>query len=55
MQYLHVLLRPLARINSILDKIALKIQEPIYIKQFKIPDAHRKEVKDMCLSGSSLV
>ncbi len=45
MQYLHVLLRPSARINSILGKIALKIQEPIYIKQFKIPDAHRKEVK----------
>ncbi len=28
-----------------MHKIALKTQEPIYVKQFKIPDAHRKEVK----------
>ncbi len=28
-----------------MHEIVLKTPEPIYVKQFKIPDAHRQEVK----------
>jgi hypothetical protein len=35
----------LGRTDILMHEISLKTQEPIYIKQFKIPDAHRKEVK----------
>jgi hypothetical protein len=49
-QYLEVLLRhheavsknkfDLGRTDTLMHEIALKTQEPIYVKQFKIPDAH---------------
>ena len=29
----------------LLHEISLKTDEPIYVKQFRIPDAHREEVK----------
>jgi hypothetical protein len=35
----------LGRTDTLMHEIALKTEEPIYIKQFKIPDAHRKEVE----------
>jgi hypothetical protein len=35
----------LGRTNTLMHEIALKTEEPIYFKQFKIPDAHRKEVE----------
>ncbi len=35
----------LGRTNTLMHEIALKTSEPIYIKQFKIPDAHCQEVK----------
>jgi hypothetical protein len=35
----------LGRTDTLMHIIALKTQEPIYIKQFKINDAHHKEVK----------
>jgi hypothetical protein len=35
----------LSRTDTLMHEIALKTEEPIYIKQFKIPDAHRKEVE----------
>ena len=35
----------LGRTDTLMHKIALKTQEPIYVKQFKIPDAHRQEVE----------
>ncbi len=31
--------------DTLMHEIALKTQEPIYVKQFKIPDAHHKEVE----------
>jgi hypothetical protein len=37
-----------------MHKIALKTQEPIYIKQFKIPDARRKEVEQHVLEWLKL-
>jgi hypothetical protein len=37
-----------------MHEIALKTQEPIYVKQFKIPDAHRKEVEDHVLEWLKL-
>jgi hypothetical protein len=30
------------RTDTLMDAIALKTAEPIYVKQFKIPDAHRQ-------------
>jgi hypothetical protein len=60
-QYLKVLLHnheaigqdkfDLGQTDTIMYEIALKSQEPIYVKQFKIPDAHIKEVKNTCLNG----
>jgi hypothetical protein len=35
----------LGRTDTLMQEIAHKTQEPIYVKQFKIPDAHRKEVE----------
>jgi hypothetical protein len=35
----------LGRSSTLLHEIALKTKEPIYVKQFKIPDAHRIEVE----------
>ncbi len=35
----------LGRTDTLMHEIALKTAEPIYVKQFKIPDAHRKEVQ----------
>ncbi len=43
----------LGRTDTLMHEIALKTEEPIYIKQFKIPDAHRKEVNDTSSNGSS--
>ncbi len=54
-QYLKVILKnhqavsrdkfDLGRTDTLMHEIALKIEEPIYVKQFKIPDAHRQEVE----------
>ena len=35
----------LGRAKTLMHEIALKSEEPVYIKQFKIPDAHREEVE----------
>ncbi len=35
----------LGRTDTLMHEIALKTEEPIYVKQFKIPDAHQKEVE----------
>ncbi len=35
----------LGRTETLMHEIALKTEEPIYVKQLKIPDAHRKQVK----------
>ena len=35
----------LGRAKTLMHEIALKTEEPVYIKQFKIPDAHREEVE----------
>jgi hypothetical protein len=35
----------LGRTDTLMHEIALKTEEPIYVKQFKIPDSHRKEVE----------
>ena len=35
----------LGRTQTLLHEIALKTDEPIYVKQFRIPDAHREEVE----------
>jgi hypothetical protein len=32
----------LGHTDTLMREIALKTTEPIYVKQFKIPDAHRK-------------
>jgi hypothetical protein len=54
-QYLKLLLQnheaisqdkfDLGRTDTLMHEITLKTEEPIYIKQFKIPDAHQKEVE----------
>jgi hypothetical protein len=54
-QYLKVILKnheavsqkkfDLGRTDTLMHEIALKTQEPIYVKQFKIPDAHCQEVE----------
>jgi hypothetical protein len=53
-QYLKVILKnhkavsenkfDLGRTDTLIHEIALKTSEPIYVKQFKIPDVHRQEV-----------
>ena len=35
----------LGRTETLLHEISLKTEEPVYVKQFKIPDAHREEVE----------
>ena len=35
----------LRRTETLLHDIELRDQEPVYVKQFKIPDAHRQEVE----------
>ena len=35
----------LGRTDTLLHEISLKTEEPIYVKQFRIPDAHREEVE----------
>jgi hypothetical protein len=44
----------LGRTDTLMLDIALKISEPIYVKQLKIPDAHRKEVKKHVLEWLKL-
>jgi hypothetical protein len=54
-QYINVLLKnheaisqdkfDLGRTDTLMHEIALKTTEPVYVKQFKIPDAHRKGVE----------
>jgi hypothetical protein len=54
-QYLQVILKnhdavsqnkfDLGRTDTLMHEIVLKMPKPIYVKQFKIPDAHRQEVK----------
>jgi hypothetical protein len=49
-QYLKLLLQnheavsqdkfELGRTDTLMHEIALKTEEPVYVKQFKIPDAH---------------
>ena len=34
----------LGRTETVLHKILLKSDEPVFVKQFLIPDAHREEV-----------
>jgi len=63
-QYLKVILKnheavsqnkfDLGRTDTLMHEIALKTQEPIYVKQFKIPDAHRKEVEKHVLEWLKL-
>jgi len=40
--------------DTLMHEIALKSQEPIYVKQFKIPDAHRNEVEKHVLEWLKL-
>jgi hypothetical protein len=35
----------LGRTDTLMHEIVLKTPEPMYVKQFKIPDAHRQEVE----------
>ena len=35
----------LGRANTLMHEITLKTKEPIYVKQFKIPEAHQQEVE----------
>jgi len=35
----------LGRTDTLLHEITLKTDEPVYVKQFRIPDAHREEVE----------
>ncbi len=44
----------LGRTDTLMHEILLKTQEPIYVKQFKIPDAHRKEVEKHVLEWLKL-
>ena len=63
-QYLKVILKnheavsqnkfDLGRTDTLMHEIALKTQEPIYVKQFKIPDAHRQEVEKHVLEWLKL-
>jgi hypothetical protein len=44
----------LGRTDTLMHEIALKTLEPIYVKQFQIPDAHRQEVKKHVLKWLKL-
>ena len=35
----------LGRASTLMHDIELRTNEPVYVKQFKIPDAHRQEVE----------
>ena len=35
----------LGRTETLLHEISLKSEEPVYVKQIRIPDAHREEVE----------
>ncbi len=63
-QYINLLLKnheaisqdkfDLGRTETLMHEIALKTAKPIYVKQFKIPDAHRKEVEQHVLKWLKL-
>jgi Reverse transcriptase (RNA-dependent DNA polymerase) len=63
-QYLKLLLQnhkaisqdkfDLGRTNNLMHEIAFKMSEPIHVKQFKIPDAHWKEVEQHILEWFKL-
>ncbi len=63
-QYLKVILKnheavsqnkfALGRTDTLMHEIVLKTAEPIYVKQFKIPDAHRQEVEHHVLEWLKL-
>ncbi len=44
----------LGHTDTLMHEIVLKTPEPIYIKQFKIPDAHRQEVERHVLAWLKL-
>ncbi len=44
----------LGRTDTLMHEIVLKTMEPIYVKQFKITDAHRQEVKKHILEWLKL-
>jgi hypothetical protein len=44
----------LGHTDTLMHEIALKSNEPIYVKQFKIPDAHRQEVEKHVLEWLKL-
>jgi len=44
----------LGRTDTLMHEIALKTTKPIYVKQFKIPDAHRQEVQKHVLEWLKL-
>jgi hypothetical protein len=44
----------LGRTDTLMHEIALKSNEPIYVKHFKIPDAHFQEVKKHVLEWLKL-
>jgi hypothetical protein len=35
----------MGKIETFMHEISLKSKEPVYFKQFKIPDAHHQQVK----------
>ncbi len=45
----------LGQTDTLMHEIALKTQEPIYVKQFKIPDAQHKDVKRHVLEWLKLL
>ncbi len=45
----------LGRTDTLMHEIALKTSEPVYVKQFKIPDAHRQEVEKHVLDDVQVV
>jgi len=63
-QYLKVILKnheavsqnkfDLGRTDTLMHEIELKTSEPIYVKQFKIPEAHRQEVQQHVLEWLKL-
>jgi len=44
----------LGRTDTLMHEIALKTTKPIYVKQFKIPNAHRQEVEKYVLEWLKL-
>ena len=37
--------------ETLLQKILLKSEEPVYVKQFHMPDDHHEEVENMSMNG----